>query len=85
MLKYFRNLTLNVSDFLQREQVGECWKLKVSNSSPSLLTCMCSKGHYSNPPLTLSKEEESVPAPEICQNIFPSLFFPQKVRKWLFL
>lgn len=78
MLKYFRNLTLNVSDFLQREQVGQCWKLKVSNSSPSFLPCTYSKGQYSNPPLTLSKEEESVPAPATYQNFFPFLFFPQK-------
>lgn len=82
MLKYFRSLTLNVSDFLQREQVGECWKLKVSNTSPSLLPCTCSKGHYSNPPLTLSKEEDSVPTLENYQNFFPFLFLPQKVRKW---
>lgn len=78
MLRYFRNLTLNVSDFLQREQVGECWKLKASNSSPSLLPCTCSKGHNSNPPLTLSKEEDSVPAPEIYQNFFAFLFFHNK-------
>lgn len=43
MLKYFRNLTLNVSDFLLHEQVGECWKLKESNSSPSTLPVCAAK------------------------------------------
>lgn len=78
MLKYFRNLTLNVGDFLQREQVGECWKPKVSNSSPSLLPCTCSKGHYFNPHF---QRKKTVPAPEIYQNFFLFFTFPQKVRK----
>lgn len=68
MLKYFRNLTLNVSDFLLYEQVGECWKLKVSNSSPSVLPVCAVK--VTNQPPTLSEEEDSVSAPEIYQNFF---------------
>jgi len=79
MLKYL-NLTLNVRAFLQREQVGECWKLKVSKNSPSLLPCTCSKGHYSNPPLALFQRKQTACQPQGLPKLFP-LLFPQKVRK----